>query len=235
MKPLTGTPQDAAARPVPPSGRRAAAKGAQPPRFSGRSRYSSFVGVMKLALPLMATALVLLLVAWPQLISDDGRFGLSLSRIGAEQTENLSMLNARFEGRDELNRPFSITADTATQASGDADLVDLEAPKADLTLEDGTWLALTARVGRYRPKRETLDLNGNVSLFHDQGFEFATEAASIDLGEGSAAGSAPVRGQGPAGELEAEGFRIFDHGERIVFTGKSRLLLYSGAESGEIR
>ena len=39
-------------------------------------------------------------------------------------------------------------------------------------------------------------------------------------------GDEPVRGQGPFGTLEAEGFRILDRGKRLVLSGKSRLVLY---------
>ncbi|MCH8001621.1 MAG: LPS export ABC transporter periplasmic protein LptC, partial [Proteobacteria bacterium] len=196
-------------------------------RMSMRDHYSIFVGFMKVLLPALAAALMLLVVAWPQFTVDDGGFRLSVSKLAPDQADSLTMLNARFDGLDEKDRPYMLTADMATQSDGDEDLIELELPKADITLEDGTWLALTARSGTYRQQSKILDLAGSVSLFHDRGFELRTEAARVDLARGVAEGVQPVRGQGSVGFIEAEGFRVLDRGARIIFTGKARMIVNS--------
>ncbi len=198
----------------------------QPPRFSGRNGYSIFVVLLKVLLPALAAALILLVFAWPQLDPRDDAFRIGVSRISLDQAESLSMLNPRFDGLDDLNRPFSVTADLATQEAGDSDIVDLELPKADLTLENGTWLAIMAKAGRYHRKAEIVDLAGDVVLFHDDGFEVRTEVAHIHLKHGRAEGDQAVEGHGPLGTLTSEGFRIEDQGKRVFFTGKSRMLVY---------
>lgn len=205
--------------------------GGQPPRLSLRDRYSQFVGFMKLLLPALAAALVLLVVVWPQISLDEDRFRLSMSRLTPDQAESLTMLNARFQGTDERDRPYTITADMATQDSRNPELVKLELPKADMTLEDGTWLALTARRGEYHRASQLLDLVGAVSLFHDNGFELRTERARIDLANGSATGGQKVIGQGTEGSITGEGFQVLDRGARIIFTGESRLVLRPQAEA----
>ena len=196
-----------------------------PPRLSIRNRYSIFVGFMKVLLPATAAALILLVVAWPQFTIDEGQFRLSMSQLAPEQADSLTMLNARFEGVDDEDQPYTITADMATQSEDDKDLVTLELPKADITLEDGAWLALTARSGEYHKQSNILDLAGSVSLFHDRGFELQTEAARIDLNESTAEGVHPVKGQSSVGSIQAEGFRVLDRGARILFTGKSHLVV----------
>ncbi len=198
----------------------------QPPRFSGRNGYSIFVVLLKVLLPALAAALILLVFAWPQLEPRDNAFRIGVSQISLDQAESLSMLNPRFDGLDKLNRPFSVTADLATQETGESEIVDLELPKADLTLEDGTWLAIMAKAGRYHRKAEIVNLAGDVVLFHDQGFEVRTEVAHVYLNDGRAEGDEPVEGHGPLGTLVSEGFRIEDQGKRVFFTGKSRMLVY---------
>lgn len=215
--------------PTGPRGKGQDATVRQPPRFSGSNRYSLFVNLMKVMLPAMAAALILLVVVWPQLEIDGKRFRIGVSKLSLDQVDTLSMLNARFEGLDAKNQPFSVTADVATQSASDKDLVELQSPKADIALEDGTWMALTAQVGNYRREAQLLDLNGAVNLFHDRGFEIKTEAAQVDLAQASAEGVVPVEGQGPSGSLQAEGFRILDRGMRIIFTGKSRLVILPAA------
>lgn len=219
-------PESATATPAPAS----APAADQPPRFSGRNGYSRFVGLMKVVLPALAAGLVVLVIAWPQLNINSDRFRLGISHLGFGQPDNLSMVNARFNGIDEKNRPFTITADLATQSSENENLIALELPKADMTLQDGAWLALSARAGQYDQDREQLALNGDVSLFHDNGFEMHTESATIDLAGGVARGEAPVEGQGAPGMIAGEGFEVLDKGQRIIFTGKSRLLIMPEAK-----
>ncbi len=197
----------------------------QPPRLSIRNRYSIFVGFMKVLLPAMAAALVLLVVAWPQFTIQDDGFRLSVSKLAPGQAESLTMLNARFDGVDDKDRPYSITADMATQSESDKDLIALELPKADITLQDGAWLALTARSGEYRRDSKMLDLSGSVSLFHDRGFELRSETARVYLGRGMAEGAQPVEGQSSIGTIRAEGFRVLDRGARILFLGRSQLTI----------
>lgn len=208
----------------PPGGSR------QPPRLSLSNRYSVFVGFMKVLLPATAAALILLVLAWPQFTLEEEGFRLSVSKLAPGQAESLTMLNARFESFDENDRPYTVTADIATQSESDKDLVTLERPKADITLADGAWLALTAKSGEYRKEAQVLDLTGAVNLFHDKGFELRTESARVRLAEGIAEGAQPVEGQGSIGTIQAEGFRVLDRGARIFFLGRSHMVIERAAQ-----
>ncbi|MGD1876485.1 MAG: LPS export ABC transporter periplasmic protein LptC [Kiloniellaceae bacterium] len=201
-----------------------------PPRLSGRNSYSLFVSSMKLLLPALAAGLVLLVIAWPQLMPDVSRSGLDFAKIARDQAKTLNMLNARYSGIDENNQPFTVAADLATQTPDDENVVELQHPMADIRTTQGDLVALSARVGHYDREAETLDLAGTVHLTHDKGFNIITDAATVDLKNGSAAGDNAVSGEGPSGELQSEGFRLRERGQVIVFTGKSRLLIYPDAK-----
>jgi lipopolysaccharide export system protein LptC len=188
-------------------------------------RYTRFVGWMKIVLPSVAALVLGLVLVWPQIVGRDERFRVSFSNISTKDVDTLSMVNARYYGTDKDNQPFSVTADTANEASKGAKAVELDAPKADLTTKDGQWLVLSADNGLYSQPSSTLDLLGNVNLFHDKGYEIHTPSASADLKMGSASGDDVVHGQGPFGVLTSEGFRLYDKGARIVFTGKAHLVL----------
>lgn len=190
--------------------------------------YSRFVQMMKVLLPAMAALLVVLILVWPYLRSEDLRFRLSFAALTANETEDPSMVNPRYLGIDGDNQAFSITADLARRPVEGSSAVELEMPKADITLNDGTWLVVTAHNGVYKQIKKTLELTGAVNLFHDSGYEFKTSKVSIDLETGLAQGDAAVRGQGPFGDLSGEGFRLIDKGKTIVFTGKSKLVIYQG-------
>jgi lipopolysaccharide export system protein LptC len=188
--------------------------------------YSQIVGFMKFLLPAVALGIATLVLLWPQLNPLDQRFRLAPVQVSIEDLENLRMVQPRYVGLDEHNQPFSIIAEQATQAKGSSDATDLAQPQGDLTTESGTWLAMTAEHGLYHQPDKTIDLWGGVSLFHDGGYEIATERARIDLDKGAADGDQPVQGQGPNSTLAGQGFRIRDRGARIEVTGQSRVVLF---------
>ena len=187
--------------------------------------YSHLVTLLKLVLPSVAVGLVAMILLWPQLNPVDKGFRLKPVAVSMEDLENLRMMNPRYVGSDSQDQPYTITADQATQVSGDSNVTDLTNPKGDMTLNDGTWLSLTANTGVYRKKEQLLDLEGHVNLFHDGGYELLTERAHVDLEKNNAEGNDPVTGQGPDTELSGEGFRVYNRGQQIFVTGQSRLLI----------
>jgi lipopolysaccharide export system protein LptC len=197
---------------------------------SKRLAYSRFVFAMKLFLPTVALSLVVLVVLWPQIHIDSSQFSIGFARFKLSGGESPSMVNARFVGTDRRNQPFTVTADLAKSTSLGSSNVELEMPKADLGMNNGSAMMLTANSGLYDQSIKTLKLQGAVNLFHDSGYEFRTAAADVDFADGTASGNKPVDGQGPFGELHAEGFRITGDGKRLLFTGKSKLTIFPAAK-----
>lgn len=193
-------------------------------------RHSRIVAWLKWVLPMVAAALVLLVGAWPEIQAGISRLTSAIPRIDLRAARDLSMVNARYTGLDRRNRPFSVTADVARQTVANDEVVSLEAPKADLALESGAWVAVTGDTGLYHTQPKTIDLYGDVNLYHDKGMTFRTESATVDLEGGTAEGREKVQGHGPSGEVESEGFRILEKGAVVVFTGRAHMLLEGAAE-----
>lgn len=193
--------------------------------FATRHVYSRFVRVMKVLLPSLAAVLLAMVVVWPKLRLDDSSFHIGFAKLSPDAVQTLAMENARYFGVDQNNKPFSVTSDQATQEDGQPDVIDLTQPKADFTTKDGSGVYLQADRGYYHQHAQRLDLAGNVSLFHDKGYELHTEQAVVNLADTSAHGEAPVHGQGPQGRLEGEGFKITGKGSDVLITGKSELSL----------
>jgi lipopolysaccharide export system protein LptC len=180
------------------------------PGTARRGGYSRFVAIAKLVLPLVAVALLALVWAWPNLRGTDLRFRLGFSDLITRETAGPSMVNPRYVGTDKSQQPYSITSNVARNSATDRTKIDLEVPKGDIVLNDGTWLMLSADAGVYARSAKTLDLSGGVTLFHDSGYEIRTDTAFVDLEQGTASGDRPVHGQGPFGDLRAEGFILLD-------------------------
>ncbi|MFN4089928.1 MAG: LPS export ABC transporter periplasmic protein LptC [Alphaproteobacteria bacterium] len=185
--------------------------------------WSRYVRKLNFVLPAMAAMIVILVFAWPQLQLRDQIADPDSLRIRPQDTVDLTVHGVRFVGIDARDRQFTVTAASTRQTHAGADQVALDRPEADMTLSDGHLVALRADAGIFDRDRSALDLSGSVRFFHDDGYELATDRASIDFRGGEAHGEGPVAAHGPAGRARAEGFRVLDNGRTVFFTGRTTL------------
>lgn len=215
-----------------PSGRRMATSLSIPPavnvvrvrRAAGpHSRYTRFVMFGKRFLWVLI-AVVVGLVVW---ISSDTGGGntprLVFSNTPQGNTLETVMMNPHYQGIDAKNQPYTVIAEKATQL--DKERVSLEKVSADLKNGE-SWVAVAAATGEMNTETRQLYLAGGVSLFYEGGYEFRSEHAHVDVRAGTAYGTSPVEGQGPAGTLLADSFAISDQGKVIRFNGSVRMTLY---------
>jgi lipopolysaccharide export system protein LptC len=222
--PLAERPMAAPSRHMlPPSRQRRA------PTSGQMARRRFFVRVSKRLLPALALALLALVVFWPEIEGNEDRSRVSFRRTAQPRAEALRVVNPRYQGIDELNRPYTVTAN-AGQQQGSAEILDLDEPRADILLTDGGWIYLQARNGRYDKPASHLDLAGEVTIYHDNGTMLQTDQAAVEIDAGTASGDQPVAAQGPFGTLTSEGFRLADRGAVVVFTGRAHAVLEGGRE-----
>lgn len=190
-----------------------------------RVRRSRFVGAMRIALPLLALVLIALLIAWPQIYRRTEGFRLAFSTLEVEDGA-LTMTKARYRGTDHKDQPFLVAADTATQDPNDPKRVMLDRIAADMTMRDGTWLALNANSGAYHQGEQVLTLQDDISVFTDRGYELHGISARVDLAAGTLASDDKVWGQGPFGLLRANGMRVDGNGNRVRFVNGVQVTLF---------
>ena len=201
-------------------------------RFADASGdHSRRVALLKRGLPALGIALLLLIAVWPRFAAllDGMRYGLA--KIDLREARELRMIDPRYAGIDRQGRPFVVTASVGRQVPDRQDLMSLEAPRADLKMHSGATAVVTAATGVYQSQAQLLDLFGHVAVTHQNGTRFVTEAARVDVAHDTAVGSDPVEGHGPSGDIWAQGFRILDKGDTVVFTGRS-LVVLKGAKPG---
>jgi lipopolysaccharide export system protein LptC len=144
----------------------------------------------------------------------------------AQKKSEVTVQDVKYDGKDDKGRPFSITAVSASHVDGDDRHISLKKPLADITMSSGAYVALTANDGLLDRDADIITLNGDVTLFHDNGLSFQTDSATINLKEKTAQGSDVVEGQNGDGELVSQGFRVLDDGDTIEFTGKAYMKIY---------
>lgn len=180
--------------------------------------YSRFVGWLRWGLPLAGALFLAGLIIFPLLRSWDVKDMGSVA-------PNLVVDNLRLSGVDTAERPYSLTSDKVTYAPNASHLVDLDKPQGEITLKDGAWLAGKAIHGRYDMDAKKLWLGGNVQFFHDEGYEFMTDEAQVDMKQNTAWGDDPVEIQGAFGTIKGKGFKILDKGKIFVIEGHAEAKL----------
>lgn len=189
--------------------------------------YSKVVRWLRLVLPLVAVAIVVMLFTWT-LLDDTTQVAEKPKGKGMDQTQN-ELLEARFESRDSSDRPYVITAARAVQGKPergqDEKTIYLEKPTGHMTMEEGRTLNLTARQGTYDQDNASLDLAGGVDLNTTDGYEMHTEKVFISLNDSRAQSDTALNGQGPAGMVEAAGFSADNEKGLLVLKGPARLII----------
>ena len=193
------------------------------PRRLARRRW--FVNTAKLVLPLLAMCLLASMMFWHELFTDAGSARFSYRR-GVLEAVSGQIRDPRYHGIDEHNRPYTVTAASARQVGPEK--FDLVEPKADMTMENGTWMMVQSHKGVFIQHSNIIDLFDDVTLYRDDGTTMITSAATVDTKAGAATSAQMVHVEGPFGTLDAQGFATADSGAVTQFTGPGHLVLNGG-------
>ncbi|MGE4313567.1 MAG: LPS export ABC transporter periplasmic protein LptC [Pseudobdellovibrionaceae bacterium] len=199
--------------------------------FASSQRRSKIVRLMRLGFPVLA---VILLFA--VLIFNDRRIDTEIRNIKEVVPKTMGkneLVNPRFESQDEKAQPYVITAERAFQADTNMDEIRLEKPTADMTMNDGTWVAIKSIDGLFDQKNQLLDLKGNVRMYHDSGYLMTTKAMLLDIRNKTADSDTPVTVKGPAADLTAQGLSADGQSAILIFKGPAHLTLHSISGTSE--
>ncbi len=191
--------------------------------FQSMARYTSFVFFSKVSLGALALVMIATVILIPLISSDDAELRIAFDEV-AERDESLPlMMKPVFQGVDEKNQPYTITADSALQKNDD--VIVLDNIEADLFTEEQNWLALKADTGTLDNAKEYLTLVGNVELYHDKGYEVHTPQVAIDMKTNEVSGEKSILLRGLLGTLESETFHMENKGETMVFEKNVKMVI----------
>lgn len=145
-----------------------------------------------------------------------------------EGDEVVTMVNARFTGRNISGEAYVITAEAAQRRRADPSIVNLTNPR----MVDDKGTEVSAPVGVYYQNAEYLDLFQAVRIRDRDGYEFTTTAARVFVQEGRVHGLEPLSGNGPLGDVRADSYEIEDDGDRVIFRGNVDLTIYPDGDDG---
>ena len=188
-------------------------------------RRSTSVKKLRLALPLIAGAIVVFMFLWSDIesVAPPQR----KEKVAPQSMGRNELVNPKFESVDSSEQPYTITATKAYKDT--SDLIQLDKPVADIALKDNAWLAIQSNAGEYESVKQQLMLQGHVKLFHDQGYEMVTDKVDIDMVTKQAVSKTPVSGHGPIGNINATGMVADGKTGVITFQGPAKLILNQSA------
>jgi lipopolysaccharide export system protein LptC len=188
-------------------------------------RYSRFVEIVKLVLPLAAVALVLLVFGYSVFTRSPESLTLTLADLAALGGDRV-VTNPTLTFTDEDSRAFVVKAKRAKQLEGQADLWRLEDIRGRMNKPVGPGYNLTSTHGVLNTKSEVMDLAGAIAVKSDDGYEFYATSAQVDMQAGEVTSTSAVHGSGPTGSIEAESFSMRERGQQLSFVGNVHFRAY---------
>ncbi len=195
--------------------------------------HDRLVGFLARVLPMGVGVLAALMIITP--LSPRGEVSFLLDRTKvAVIDERLAVDNAMYRGRDDIGRPFSLTAGEAVQRSSAEGLVRMQDLMAQLLLDDGP-ARLSAPGGVYDINEEVVEVEGVVRVRTADGYTMTASGVAFDLEERTMSGDDGVSGSVPAGTFSADSMRAQLDARRFTLNGNARLTMVPGALRDQMR
>ena len=188
--------------------------------------HDKLVAFLARALPMGVGVVAALMIITP--LSPRGEVSFLLDRNSVSVIdERLSVDNAMYRGRDNLGRPFSITAGEAVQRSSAEGKVRMDDLLAQLLLEEGP-AQLSAEGGVYDIDTEVVDVEGTMRVRTADGYAIAASGVQFNLETRMMTGSDGVEGALPVGTFSAQTMRGDLDARTIALDGNARLTMVPG-------
>jgi lipopolysaccharide export system protein LptC len=194
--------------------------------FRGARRHSRLVRILRIAIPIVVvlgfTGIFLTTYFNPlrlltRLPIDVGNLVVSGTKITMEQP--------RLSGFTHDARAYELSADAAAQDLTKPDIVELHNIRAKVQMQDKSTMEMTAVVGLYNSKVETLKLDQNILLTSSTGYQGRLSEAMIDIRKGNVVSEHPVELKMLQGTLNANRLEIVDSGDLVRFDGGVNMTL----------
>lgn len=169
--------------------------------------YSRLVGYLKIALPLLAIALLSTVFLVQQ--EDEITGGIVFTQSDRDTVrDGLTMHNPKFSGVNLKGDRFYVEAERATPDGAEPKEVALKGVDGRTDYVSGLSIFLSAARGTAYIPEQKVRLEGGLTIRTSDGYEGVTDAGVAGLKTGSFVSDGPVTLTGPTGTIEAGSLRI---------------------------
>lgn len=189
----------------------------RPPSPEAMARRRSRLKFAKWALPALACFFLVSIAIWPEINHLLHQDRAILREMRHVRVDSGSMERAIYRDIDSHNHPYTLTSRNAHQ-TGDGH-IDLDRPEADITLTHGEWMHIRADHGVYMQHQQTLNLDGHVVMYRNDGTLLYSPSADMDIKQQVIATHNWVHAEGPFGTQDAQSAFLDQHANIIQFMG----------------
>lgn len=186
--------------------------------YQAAQRHSRLVRLLKIVLPSVAVAGIVVFWASAHFIPSD-LAGL-IQNSGIDLKSNSVVMNTpHISGFEGTKRAYEVKAARAIQSLDDPKVLTFEQIKAHIGLDDSSTATVDAGTGIYNGNNNTLELKNGISVSTTNGYAGTIQQAAIDLAKGSLRTSHPVEIRAKEGTLHANSMEVIDRGKYVAFRG----------------
>jgi lipopolysaccharide export system protein LptA len=177
---------------------------------------------------------ILSLYALPSFLKksiDHGR-GTASVRAITVTPGSLKMIEPHVKGVNEKGEAYDFTADTATQAAKDADIMYLDTVRGKMTGLDGKVSTLAAPDGVHNNKTDEMTFNNGAVLTRDGGMSATFQTATAFMKQQTLVSKTPVTVRLLESTILAETMTLHWGEQRAIFEGNVRTHIERAAQAG---
>ena len=186
--------------------------------------YSKFIKTIKfifLAISILMLVLIIINNRQNQIKVVGKKFSYSEKIDGAI---NQVLVQPIFMGLNKKEQPFKVTASKATRFKEESNTFYLENPVGEILIDNDKYF-LSGNNGIYDKNIQELKINGDVKFNNNLDLKFSTTEVFFDFKDQVLFGEKAVSGYRNNSKIDSEGIKILNKENKIIFTGKTKLLL----------
>ena len=137
---------------------------------------------------------------------------------------NQVLVKPVFIGLNKKEQPFKVTATKATRFKEESNTFYLENPIGEILIDNDKYY-LSGNSGIYDKNIQELKINGDVKFNNNLDLKFSTTEVFFDFKEQVLFGEKAVSGYKNNSKIDSQGIKILNKENKIIFKGKTKLLL----------
>jgi lipopolysaccharide export system protein LptC len=194
--------------------------------FRAARRHSHIVRFLRVAIPIVVVigTVAISLITWFNPLRMLTSLPVNINDLVVSGTK-ITMEQPRLSGFTQDKRAYEFTAKAAAQDMTAPNIVELHDIHAKIEMQDKSTVSMTAKVGVYDTKSETLKLNRDILLTSSNGNKGRLSEATVDVRKGNVVSDKPVELEMLQGVLDANRLEIVDSGDLVRFVNGVRMTL----------
>ena len=181
---------------------------------------------LSVVLVCIGVAVTLVVASWLGFLHQSGDNKLEIKDVSIANSREITLTGARYQGVTSSGQPFLITADQASETDDGSGRIDMQQPRATITMKNGQIIKIRSNFGVFDQPDNVIDMFGGVIVIQPmKNLKLFSNALLADLKLGEMHSIEPVTVIDDARRIDAQTMIVSDDGDRILFGGTTRMVM----------